>query len=60
MTILECILTTIIWIAYGVFAAFQEKDSTNNLVLEKYIVFIILSPVVFICKALYGAFKEYY
>ncbi len=61
MTILEYILISIIWVGYGIFAGYQDKSFTDddNEKIAIYIVFILFSPLVFIIKALYGAFKEY-
>lgn len=56
MTNLEISLIVIFWIGYGAFAAYQTdggKDTTD------YIMYIILSPLVFFTKAIYGIFKRY-
>lgn len=56
------ILIAIIWILYGIHAANQDKtikDGDTDATITKYVVMILFSPIVFVCKALYGAFKEY-
>ncbi len=60
MTNLEAILIMIVWVGYGIFAAYQSDNtiSEENKVAQ-YFFYAILSPIVFICKALYGAFKTY-
>lgn len=69
MTTLEIILTAIIWIAYGVFAAYQTEESASNVLTESYkkdnvatvslFIIIIFSPIVFIGRAVIGIFKKY-
>ncbi len=61
MTILEIILTGILWTAYGAFAAYQSRESIGNEegLIALYFIYIICSPIVFLIKAIYGVFKEY-
>jgi len=63
MTDLEYLLIIIIWIGYGGFSTYQQKDVIDKDdgadVILLLILFIALSPLVFIIKSLYGAFKEY-
>lgn len=70
MTTLEIILIIIIWIAYGVFAAYQTEEGSSNVLTVSYyerefdstislFLMIIFSPIVFIVRALIGIFKRY-
>jgi hypothetical protein len=60
MTHLELVLTAIIWIAYGAFAAYQTGDDDDEVMFDWiYPYYIIFAPGVLICKALYGIFKKY-
>jgi hypothetical protein len=61
MTNLEILLIAIIWLAYGVYAAFRSERVTydQDSTMAMYCCYIMFSPMVFICKCLYGAFKEY-
>ena len=54
MTTYEIVTTIIIWIAYGIFAAYKSKQ------LDFVIPFIIFSPLVFIVRCLLGAFYYEY
>ncbi len=60
MTIYEIICTGIIWIGYGLFACKQSKyyfeKSTND---GMQIFFVAFAPILFIGRAIYGAFKTY-
>ncbi len=54
------ILIAIIWIGYGAFAAYQtDCEGDLNDKAGYYFLYIIFAPIVFIIKALYGAFKIY-
>jgi len=61
MTILEIILLGIIWMGYGLFAAYQTETShmsaSDEVALS--VVIVLFSPLVFIGRCLYGAFKKY-
>ena len=61
MTTLEIILIAIIWIGYGLFAAYQSREMNLNSEDQSgmYIVYIVFAPMIFILKCLYGAFKKY-
>ena len=55
---MTAILLAIIWIGYGAFAAYQSRDHygyDHGL----YFLYITCSPIIFILKCLYGAFKTY-
>lgn len=54
MTTYEVITIIIIWIAYGVFAAYKTKEWCFT------ILFIIFSPLVFVVRYLLGAFYYEY
>ena len=57
------ILIGIIWVLYGIIAAHQDKttvDSDDDVVVFKWCVSIIFSPIIFIVKCFYGAFKQYH
>lgn len=60
MTITEKILIVIIWIGYGLFAAYQTKGYQKDTDPVYYYVFYpLVAPLIFICRCLYGAFKQY-
>lgn len=61
MTALEIILIVILWVGYGAFATYQTKDLDldEENVFVWFFIYIIFSPIVFVVKALYGAFKKY-
>lgn len=61
MTPLEIILIVIIWIAYGVFASARTNFTAgdDDGVTITYVMYIIFAPLVFVIKAIYGAFKGY-
>lgn len=54
MTTYEIITTIIIWVAYGIFAAYKSKERDDT------ILFIIFSPLVFVIRCLLGAFYYEY
>ena len=58
MTTLEIILLSIIWIGYGIIAAIQTESYEDG-ELALYLGCILFSPIVFIGRCLYGAFKKY-
>lgn len=60
MTTLEIILIAVVWMGYGAFAGMQTKITircSDKIALE--IFFLIFAPIIFVLKAMYGAFKEY-
>jgi|JI9StandDraft_1071089.scaffolds.fasta_scaffold1462535_1 hypothetical protein len=57
------ILIALVWVMYGAIAAIQDKtteDSTQDVIIFKWCVMIVLAPAIFVGKCLYGAFKEYH
>lgn len=74
MTTLEIILIGILWIIYGIYSLNVTLDTDKSLwynalyaantsnfdhPITMFLLYIVFSPIVFICKALYGAFKQY-
>lgn len=65
MTTLEITLLGIIWIGYGIIAIIQTEELYDEITSPRgnsYIIaflYIVFSPLIFIAKALYGAFKKY-
>lgn len=57
MNPLEILLISIIWMAYGAFAAYQTQNDNDR--AGTYICYVFIAPLIFIIKAFYGAFKKY-
>lgn len=58
MTTLEIVLIVLVWLGYGLFAAYQSKglQFKDN---WQWFAYPLLAPLVFVIKALYGLFKVY-
>lgn len=59
MTTLEIIFLIIIWLGYGLWAQHNteyESDISNSMLR---VVFVIFAPVVFVYRAIYGAFRHH-
>ena len=52
------IIYTILWIGYGIHAILMSPYEIRNDAIVG-ILYIIFAPIVFVIKALYGAFKSY-
>ena len=48
------LIITILWVAYGILCYIQDSEK-HNLYL---ILYILLSPIVFIKRALFGVFSD--
>lgn len=69
MTQLEIILIIIIWVTYGLyslrntkFLAEEWKEDFEDMEFRVFLMsllYIVFSPILFILKCLYGAFKKY-
>lgn len=58
MTSLEQILISIVWIGYGLFAAYQSEGAVFKDDWQ-WFVYPVFAPLIFVLKALYGALKRY-
>ncbi len=58
MTTLEIVLIAIMWIGYGLFAAYQTSAYKDN---KEFLYFLYptISPIILVAKMIYGAFKKY-
>jgi len=61
MTILEIVLIAIVWVNYGLYAFTKTtfRDEEHEYPFGYNVFFIMGAPIVFIMRAVYGAFKEY-
>lgn len=61
MITLQTALIVTLWIMYGILSAIQDKHycPDDSEVIWKWLGHIIFSPIIFVGKALYGAFKSY-
>ncbi len=59
MTNLEAFLIIVIWVGYGAFGSYQSRHNINFDSIWGTSLFIIFAPILFIVRALYGAFKTY-
>lgn len=64
LTNLEITLIAIIWVVYGIFAAYQTKENKDMYSsleedANRYPLYITFAPIVLIVKAIHGIFKKY-
>ena len=59
MTVLEIILIAVVWIAYGVFSAYQSNDNTfEDVDTFEVMIGIAISPIILIVRVLLGVFHK--
>ena len=59
MTPFEAISIIIMWISYGLFAAYQTQCPNYDHKVSFYFMYVAFAPAALIVKVLYGAFKIY-
>lgn len=52
---IEQLIITILWVAYGILCYSQDKDNNNTFIL---ILYITLAPIVLLGRILYGVFNK--